>query len=513
MPSPRNARQRLRDGDAVMDAADARDAVDGVHRSHATNTSGSTASTASATFEADARRALQLATAGLVPDGSLDQNAVDFTGDTPSLATPLCLVPASAAAIAAAATSAAARWTRTHGVSQRITIDALHAACALEPTHFQTQHGHRVPQSSHSRELKSGFYRTQDDHWFIPSGSYPHLRDATLQLLDCPNTVDAIGAAIGRWRAAELEQACHEHGVPGVMVRSRDEWLAHAQGQALDGTPVVVIEKLADGPRVAERPDRRPLDDIRVLDASHVIAGPVVARSLGEYGAQVLRVSSPAQPDPIPQILDTGIGKRNAYLDLRNAHDHATLIALARDADVFVESWRQGSLDRLGLSARHLAEFRPGIIYVSVNAFGFEGPWHDRKGFDQMAQAATGICHTHARGGKPALVPTRLLNDYLTGHLGAAGVMQALALRARDGGSYHVKVSLARTAMWVQDIGQHPVGNTVVTLDDLHPPLVARPSPFGLMRQVAPAAQLSVTPGGWDLPPAPLGAHAAVWES
>ena len=388
----------------------------------------------------------------------------------------------------------------------------MHAACALEPTHFQTQHGHRVPQSSHSRELKSGFYSTRDDRWFIPSGSYPHLRDATLQLLDCPNTVDAIGTAIGRWRAAELEQACHEHGVPGVMVRSRDEWLDHAQGQALAGTPVVVVEKLADGPRVAERPDRRPLDDIRVLDASHVIAGPVVARSLGEHGAQVLRVSSPTQPDPIPQILDTGIGKRNAYLDLRQAHDHATLIALVRDADVFVESWRQGSLDRLGLSARHLAELCPGIIYVSVNAFGFDGPWRDRKGFDQMAQAATGICHAHARSGTPALVPTRLLNDYLTGYLGAAGVMQALALRARDGGSYHVKVSLARTAMWVQDIGQRPASAQGVTLDDLHPPMVTRLSPFGLMHQVAPAAQMSVTPGGWDLPPAPLGAHAAVWE-
>ncbi|WP_420227601.1 CoA transferase [Pigmentiphaga litoralis] len=421
-------------------------------------------------------------------------------------------MPASAAAIAAAASSAAARWSRAHGVPQHITIDAVHAACALEPTHFQTQHGHRVPQSSHSRELKSGFYRTQDDHWFIPSGSYPHLRDATLQLLDCPNTAQAIGAAISRWRGADLEEACHERGVPGTMVRSRDAWLTHTQGRVLAATPVIVIEKIANGPRVAERPSHRPLDDIRVLDLSHVIAGPVVARSLGEYGAQVLRVSSPGQPDPIPQILDTGIGKRNACLDLRNAQDHATLLGLAGKADVFVESWRQGSFERLGLSARHLAEVRPGIVYVSVNAFGFGGPWLDRKGFDQMAQAATGICDAHARGGKPALVPTRLLNDYLTGYLGAAGVMQALALRARDGGSYHVKVSLARTAMWVQDIGQHSIAAEVVTLDDLVPPRIARQSPFGLLHQVAPAAQLSVTPGGWDQPPAPLGAHAATWQ-
>lgn len=464
-------------------------------------------------FSERADEALASLGCSLNPCGGLDLNAVRFTGVEPPLATPHRIVVASAVSAALAAACAARRWAVARGESQTLQIDAVQAASALEPTHFQTQQGYRMPQTSHARELKSGFYKTGDGRWFMPSGSYPHLRDGTLELLNCPNTVSALAAAIAGWSSDDLEQACADRSLPGVYARSYQEWLAHPQGLALEVKPVIEIEKIGDSPAQMARPLKRPLDDIRVLDVSHVIAGPVMARTLGEFGANVLRVSQPSRPDPTPQILDTGIGKRNTYLDLRCTLGQTALRALAQDADVFIQSWRPGALNALGFSPHDLASLRPGIIYASVSAFGFDGPWACRKGFDQMSQAVTGIAVAQGGEGRPSLVPSRLLNDYLTAYLGAAGVMEALERRAQSGGSYHVKVSLARTSMWVQELGTCKTSGPFLTMDDLSPTMQTRPSPFGLLEQLAPVAILSKTPAGWVLPPYPLGSHPPSWES
>lgn len=462
-------------------------------------------------FSSQATQALDTLVGELGVSGPLDVGALFFTGTTPSLDTPHRITAAAAAAIAAFAACARRRWADAQGETQTITIDATQATCALEPSHFQTQHGYPVPQSSHARELKSGFYRTADDKWFMPSGSYPHLRDATLELLDCANTRTAIGAAIARRTGDDLEQACADRAIPGVYTRSRDAWLRHPQGMALAGTPIIQIEKIGDSRPEPARPLRAPLDDLRVLDLSHVVAGPVSARTLGAFGAEVLRISSPQQPDPIPQILDTGIGKRNAYLDLRTVGDRETLAALASGADVFVQSWRTDALAAYGCSAADIARVRPGIVYVSINAFGFDGPWAGRKGFDQMSQAATGIAHAQGRGDLPALAPSRLLNDYLTAYLAAAGVMEALARRAKEGGSYHVQLSLARTSMWIQALGLNTPRGPLSTFDDLSPTMQSHASAFGTLRQVGPVAMLSRTPMAWRHGPAPLGADEATW--
>lgn len=438
--------------------------------------------------------------------------AVSFVGDGPALDTPHRLAAGAAAAIAAVGMGAAQRWHAHTGQSQSIRIDGVQAVCALEPSHFQQQQGYPLPQSSHSRELKSGFYATADGKWFLPSGSYPHLRDATLALLDCANTQSAIAAAVARHTGDQLEQRCAELGIPGVYARSRAQWLAHEQGAALQAVPVIDIERIGDSAPEPARCLARPLDDLRVLDLSHVVAGPVAARTLGALGADVLRVSAPHQPDPIAQILDTGIGKRNTYLDLRRQPDQATLHRLARQADVVVQSWRPGALDALGACSARLADHRPGLIYVSISAFGHVGPWQNRKGFDQMGQAATGLAVAQNPHGRPALVPTRLVNDYLTAYLAAAGVLQALARRARDGGSYHVRLSLARTAMWLQQLGPSHARAPFVAYDALQPVMEQRDSPFGRLTQLGPVATLSATPLYWHLPPAPLGSHDPAWR-
>lgn len=435
-----------------------------------------------------------------------------LTGLAPDYATRHRIVLAAVAALGAQACAAEAWWRHRGGRGQDIEIELVQAAAGLCTVHYQRQHGYSMPARP-GAELKGGFYKTADGRWFYPIGPYPHLRNGILDALDCPNNAAAIGRAIGSMPADELEALFASRKLPGVFVRTREEWLAHEQGALLSGVPVISIEKVddEDGSGPGGERGAQPLSGLRVLDVSHVIAGPVAARTLAEQGAQVLRVSAPHQPDPVQQIMDTGIGKRSAFLDLDVPADVRRLRMLCSTADVFVQSWRPGGMERRGLSPREVAGIRPGIVYVSVNAYGGAGPWATRGGFEQVGQIVSGIAHDEGDDGQPRLVPTFLLNDYLTGYLAAAGAVVGLLLRATRGGSYHVSVSLTRTSMWVQAFGTVARPDAPIDPADLRPRLERRNSPFGSLDQVPPIAQFSLTPSRWALPPAPLGAHAAEW--
>jgi crotonobetainyl-CoA:carnitine CoA-transferase CaiB-like acyl-CoA transferase len=197
-----------------------------------------------------------------------------------------------------------------------------------------------------------------------------------------------------------------------------------------------------------------PLQGIRVLDFTHVLAGPRSARTLAEYGADVLHISSPSYPDTFAQHLGVDIGKRCAYLDLRDPSDLARMHELARTADVFTTTYRGTVNRRFGLEARELAaRSERGIVCMTANAYGHSGPWSERPGFDQNGQVASGFAAKEGEPGKPKFSPVFYLADLMTGYLAAAGMMAALLRRADEGGSYHVKLSLARSAMWVQELG------------------------------------------------------------
>ncbi|OZI43305.1 CoA transferase [Bordetella genomosp. 4] len=437
-------------------------------------------------------------------------------GICPAFDSPHKLTVAAASAIGAYALSVE-RWHHmATGVRQTVAIDWMQAACSLNPGHFQTQSGFALPALSLLTELKADFYQTADERWFFPIGSYPHLRDGVLELLDCANTTAALAKAISRWKGDDLEEAFAERKLPGIYARSQDEWLSHPQGKRLAKLPAVEVIKVDDSEPEPAQANVRPLDRLRVLDLGHVIAGPVVARSLAEHGAEVLRITSPAMQDPFRQTVDTNIGKRSAFLDFDTQQGLQTVRDLISGADVVVQSWRPCSMSKRGLGPQDAASIRPGIIYVSVSAFGDEGPWGKRGGFEQLGQAVSGVSVREGGQGKPRVVPPYLLNDYLTGYLGATGVMQALIRRAQDGGSYHVKVSLARTSMWVQELGllsgfdpMHPRGDFAKALN---PVLETRASAYGILQQLPPVAQFSRTRAQWSLPPAPNGAHAAAWQ-
>lgn len=440
---------------------------------------------------------------------------IRFFGSAPSFDSPHKLTVSAAAAIGGYALGIEAWWHLATGEHQTIGIDWMQAASALNPGHFQRQSGYSLPALSLLTELKADFYRTRDARWFFPIGSYPHLRDGVLDLLQCANSADALSTAIGRRDADELEKAFADRKLPGIYARSSEEWRAHPQGALLDDSPVIGIEKIGDSDPEPPQPGLRPLDGIRVLDLGHVIAGPVVARSLAEHGADVLRITPPMMQDPFRQTIDTNIGKRSAFLDFDVPVDMIKARALISAADVVVQSWRPGSMQGRGLGAADAAAIRPGVIYVTVTAYGDQGPWSRYGGFEQLGQTASGIAVSEGQGGRPRVVPTYLLNDYLTGYLGAAGVMEALLRRATEGGSYHVKVSLAKTSMWVQSLGLDSNFDADKPrrhfADGLDPVLELRPSAYGPLHQLPPVAQFSRTPAHWALPPAPNGAHPAVW--
>lgn len=439
-----------------------------------------------------------------------------YNGEEPPLDTDLALALAARTAVMAQAIATAEFGALRGGPAQAVSLDRNAAVYALCCGLFQSCYGQDMTMASGAAAPLSTFYQARDGRWFHPMGTYPGLRDGALAVLDCANTPEAIARAVAKRDALDWEEAFAAANLAGTMVRSRAEWQAHPQGQALAAAPLVTVEKIADGVPQPLPAAERPLAGLRVLDFTHVIAGPILTRTLAEQGVDCLRISAPAHADPQAFLLETGWGKRAAYLDFNRPGDLERMRRLALSGDVFVQSWRPGAMEGFGLGAEDLAAAlpagHPGLVHVSVDSWGRTGPWAGRKGFEQLAQSVTGVALEEGQGGKPRYVPTGLLADYLAAYLGATGTLAALMRRAREGGSYRVHVSLARVTMWSQSLsgpGRTP-GAPFPTAAGL-PPSIERDSPFGLLRHLAPFAHFSATPGDWALPPCPPGRHDASW--
>jgi CoA-transferase family III len=243
---------------------------------------------------------------------------------------------------------------------------------ALHAINYLSQGGYPIDMTV-IREPISSFYQTRDGRWIFISGPYPHLRDGLLRLLRCANDRSSIGTAIAEWETQDLENAIAEQGLCGAMLRSPEEWRLYPQGQAIAVQPVIEIEKIANSPPVPLATADRPLRDVRVLDMSHVICGPMVGRTIAEQGADVLRITSPQCPFLRPILHDAGHGKRNAFLDINSEADALRLKGLIKNADIMVDSFRPGSLARRGFAPQRIAETHKGIIYVSVSCY--RGSW------------------------------------------------------------------------------------------------------------------------------------------
>src|SRR5262249_5533250 len=402
----------------------------------------------------DALRTI-LSIAGWAPDRSRETT---FTDDAdPILPTPFRIGETSAAALAAVGLAASELWELRTGRRQDVVVDTRRATASLRSGHYMKMEGKPV---STKRNSVMGTYPAKNGRWSYLHCNFPNHRAAALAVLGVPEDREAVRQAVAKWDALELEEAIIAAKGAGGMVRTMDEWAKHPQAAAIASLPLMEIVKIGDSPKEKLPDGDRPLSGVRVLDLTRVLAGPTCARTLAEHGAGVLKVAGGHLAHLGHHRDDTGHGKRSAHLDLREPKDVETLRNLVREGDVFSQGYRPGTLADRGFSSEALARLRPGIVCVSLSAFGHVGPWASRRGFDTVVQTVSGIT---ARQGElfpgaapgPQFYPVSAI-DYLTGYLMAFGAMVALTRRAREGGGWLVRISLAQTGRWLVGRGEVP---------------------------------------------------------
>ena len=438
---------------------------------------------------------------------------VTFTGADPILPTDFKIGTAASATIGASALAATEIWRQRTGRGQAVSVDLRAAVAAFRSERYLRA---RDQKDLHRRDPLFGFYQASDGRWIQIHSNMPHHHDGALRLLGCGDTRESVAAAVATWKAGDLEDAFAGAALPTGMVRSNAEWQAHPQGAAITTLPLLEIQKIGEAPPEPAGAGARALSGVRVLDCTRVIAGPVCGRTLAAYGADVLLVSSPHLPNLPGLVVDTGLGKLSTTLDLRQAGDAERIRGLLRDADVFCQSYRPGALARLGLGPDEAARLRPGIVCVTLSAFGHLGPWRERRGFETIIQSVSGMAQEQgmAVGAEgPQHLPAQVV-DHGTGYLAAFGAQMALARRAREGGSWLVRVSLAQTGRWVDRLGRVDGRRTRdLALEDVQDLVADMDTPFGPLRHIVPAARFSETPAYWSRPSVPLGTHAPAWSA
>ena len=441
-------------------------------------------------------------------------SAVTLSGEEPQLPSSFRVAAAAEVSIAAAGLAAARIWQLRSGEEQQVAIDMRHAAVECRSERYLRLEGTPPPPAW---DAIAGIYKTRDQRFVRLHTNFPHHRDAVCRVLNCKAERDAVQAALMQWDAEPFETAAYAAGGVVSMMRSYEEWSATPQARALAALPVVSIEKIGEAaPKPWPKGDR-PLSGLRVLDLSRVIAGPVAGRTLAAHGADVLLVSGPGLP-AIPWLtIDTGRGKLSAFLDLKNVEGRDKLKGLLAEADIFSQGYRPQSLAHLGFSPEEAAKINPGIVYVSLSAYGHVGPWAERRGFDSLVQTSTGFNHAEGQAAGidgPKELPAQIL-DHATGYLMAFGAMMAKARQGCEGGSWHVRVSLAQTGRWIWNFGRVADGLETEDLkgDAIKPFVEQTPSGFGPLQAIRHAAQLSRTPAFWARPAVPLGSHPAQWPA
>ena len=437
---------------------------------------------------------------------------IELTGADPVFPSSFAVGTAAQVSMASAAGMAALIGTLRELPKQSVSIDMLEAA--IECTGHFTLDGKATPKFA---EL-SGLYLCSDG-WLRIHANFEHHRDAALTVLGLTPGPDTSRSDVEQqalnWNRQSLEDAILDNNGACAAVRTFTEWDELPQAQAVAKLPLVEITKTGDAkPKtlLSLSKEQQPLTDVRVLDLTRILAGPVCGRTLAAYGADVMLVNSPELPN-IDSIIETSRGKRSTHLNLHNATDKEKLHQLIAGAHVFVQGYRPGSLAALGLTPDALAEKYPGIVYTSLSAYGRTGPWSERRGYDSLMQSASGInmAEAQAKGtSKPTALPMQIL-DYASGFLMAFGTQVALHKQLTEGGSWHVQVSLARTGHWLRSLTQNK-GMLSCSQPDPQQYLQKYESTYGELLALPHPPRFSHTPVSLRRPSAPPGTHPPVWN-
>lgn len=439
-------------------------------------------------------------------------DAVTLTGEEPQLPSSFRVAAAAQASVAATGLAAAEIWKLRSGQAQSVAVDMRHAVVECRSERYLRVDGKPPPPAW---DAIAGLYRTGDGRFVRLHTNFPHHRDAVCRVLNCKAERDEVQAALLQWNAEAFESAAYAGGGVVAMMRSYEEWSATPHAQALAQLPPISIEKIGEAAPKPWPQGDRPLTGIRVLDLSRVIAGPVAGRTLAAHGADVMLVSGPELP-AIPWLtIDNGRGKLSSFIDLKREEGRHTLRDLLTDADIFSQGYRPRALAALGFAPEDVAKLNPGIVYVTLSAYGHAGPWAERRGFDSLVQTSTGFNHAEGQAAGidgPKELPAQML-DHATGYFMAFGAMMAKLRQSREGGSWHVRVSLAQTGRWLWNLGRVVDGFETRDLqgESIKPLMEEMPSGFGTLSAVKPSALLTKTPARWARPSMPLGSHPPRW--
>lgn len=441
-------------------------------------------------------------------------DAIMLTGLEPILPSSFRVGAAAQVTVAAAGLAAAQIWRARSGETQNVSVDMLHAAIECRSERYLRVDDKPPPPAW---DAIAGVYKTGDHRFARLHTNFPHHRDNVCKVLGCKAERDEVQRALMKWEAEKFETAAYAGDCVVAMMRTHGEWLATHQAQGIATLPLLTIEKIGEADPKPWPEGDRPLSGLRVLDMSRVIAGPVAGRTLAAHGADVMLVASPNLPTIPWLVVDTGRGKLSTFIDLKAAQGRNTLRHLLATADIFSQGYRPQSLAALGFSPDEAARINPGIVYVSLSAYGHVGPWAGRRGFDSLVQTSTGFNHAEGQAAGvegPKELPAQML-DHATGYLMAFGAMIAKARQSREGGSWHVRVSLAQTGRWLWNLGRltNGLSSSDTTREAVEPFIEESASGFGRLRAVRHSALMSKTPAHWDRPAMPLGSHQPAWPS
>lgn len=444
---------------------------------------------------------------GEMPGAALDRLTLSTT--EPLLPSSFHVGAAAQATIASAALAATEIERFRKGTSPEVSVD-MHDA-EIECTGYFRLDG-EVPNAW---ALLSGLYPCRDGHVRIHA-NFDHHRDRALDVLGISSERDNISKedisnALSSWDATDYESAVTDAGGVVSTVRSFDAWDAHPHAAVISQLPLLTIEKLGEAPPRRAAEGQRPLSNIRVLDLTRILAGPVCGRTLAAYGADVMLVNSPSLPN-IESIAETSRGKLSTHVDLSTERGGEQLRKLVSDAHVFVQGYRPGAISSLGFSPEQLAEDCPGIVYVSLSAYSHVGPWSGKRGFDSLVQTATGFNHAEAEASGddwPRAMPVQIL-DYASGFLMAFAAQAALLRQMTEGGSWHARISLVQTAHWLRGLGR--IDNFSKGRPDIASRLTDYESGFGKLEALPHAARFDGEQCSWQRPSEPPGTHPPAWQ-
>ena len=459
----------------------------------------------SAGFDINAEFRSVMKELGLSPEDT--GGTITFVGEDPIFPSVHRLGACIGIPLMAGAAGIADIWRQRTGRGQDLNLDLRKAIHGINPAYkfMPTVNGYpyQLPYGI-GNPMNFDLYRTKDGRFFLPTGAYPRLLHSMCTFLGCSPDKDSIANAVSKWDSAELDEAAADAGLVFALIRTAEEWAAHPQGKQLAEEPLVEIVKIGDSDPEPFTPAARPLSGLRVLSATHVIAGNVMSRTLAEHGAEVLQIAHPEEFEHEGFMQDTCVGfTSSVWMDLNQPEARQKAYELAAGADVFVENYRTRKISDLGLSPEELAARRPGIIYASDKVYSHDGPWANRAGFDMEALCVTGFTTEEGTTDRPAFPPTHVMNDFIAGYIGAAGIQAALIRRAKEGGSYQVRVNLARCAMWFMSLGTFDKDAPAPTGEQhqlLAPDTITAQTPYGELVRLAPPVQFSETKPYWRDP-------------